>query len=112
MPLDIGDLVLLILAATRHADPHTRWLCELGVTIVNVALGRHFGVPATSVDICNLVSLAVFIPASGWLGDRSVASGCCWRRSSRVGGAGRCPSDPAAGQAVGPLPSQPRRRNT
>src|SRR5580658_5340349 len=48
----------------------------LDVTIVNVALptlGRHFGVPATSVDtvaIYYLVSLAVFIPASGWLGDR------------------------------------------
>jgi EmrB/QacA subfamily drug resistance transporter len=48
----------------------------LDATIVNVALptlGRHFGVPATSVDtvaIYYLVSLAVFIPASGWLGDR------------------------------------------
>ncbi len=48
----------------------------MDVTIVNVALptiGRDFGVPATSVDavsIAFLVSLAVFIPASGWLGDR------------------------------------------
>jgi EmrB/QacA subfamily drug resistance transporter len=48
----------------------------LDATIVNVALptlGRYFGVPATSVDtvaIYYLVSLAVFIPASGWLGDR------------------------------------------
>src|SRR5579862_1627559 len=48
----------------------------LDATIVNVALptlGRHFGVPATSVDtlaIYYLVSLAVVIPASGWLGDR------------------------------------------
>ena len=48
----------------------------LDATIVNVALptlGRAFGVPATSVDtvaIYYLVSLAVFIPASGWLGDR------------------------------------------
>jgi EmrB/QacA subfamily drug resistance transporter len=48
----------------------------LDATIVNVALptlGRTFGVPATSVDtvaIYYLVSLAVFIPASGWLGDR------------------------------------------
>jgi len=48
----------------------------MDVTIVNVALptiGRTFGVPATSVDsvsIAFLVSLAVFIPASGWLGDR------------------------------------------
>ena len=48
----------------------------LDTTIVNVALptlGRDFHVPATSVDtvaIYYLVSLAVFIPASGWLGDR------------------------------------------
>jgi EmrB/QacA subfamily drug resistance transporter len=48
----------------------------MDATIVNVALptiGRDFGVPATSVDgvsISFLVSLAVFIPASGWLGDR------------------------------------------
>ncbi len=48
----------------------------MDVTIVNVALptiGRTFGVPATSVDTVSiyfLVSLAVFIPASGWLGDR------------------------------------------
>ena len=45
-------------------------------TIVNVALptiGRTFGMPATSVasvSIYFLVSLAVFISASGWLGDR------------------------------------------
>ncbi|MDQ1695979.1 MAG: hypothetical protein QOJ03_1332, partial [Frankiaceae bacterium] len=45
-------------------------------TIVNVALpqlGRDFGVPAADVDtviVGFLVSLAVFIPASGWLGDR------------------------------------------
>ncbi len=48
----------------------------LDTTIVNVALpaiGRSFHVAATSVDsvsIFFLVSLAVFIPASGWLGDR------------------------------------------
>ena len=48
----------------------------LDATIVNVALptiGRDFGVSATAVDsisIAFLVSLAVFIPASGWLGDR------------------------------------------
>ena len=48
----------------------------LDATIVNVALptiGRDFGVSATAVDaisISFLVSLAVFIPASGWLGDR------------------------------------------
>jgi EmrB/QacA subfamily drug resistance transporter len=48
----------------------------LDATIVNVALptiGRDFNVSATAVDsisIAFLVSLAVFIPASGWLGDR------------------------------------------
>jgi len=48
----------------------------LDATIVNVALptiGRDFAVSATAVDgisIAFLVSLAVFIPASGWLGDR------------------------------------------
>jgi EmrB/QacA subfamily drug resistance transporter len=48
----------------------------MDVTIVNVALptiGRDFAVSPTSVDsisIAFLVSLAVFIPASGWLGDR------------------------------------------
>jgi EmrB/QacA subfamily drug resistance transporter len=48
----------------------------MDVTIVNVALptiGRDFGVGPTAVDsisIAFLVSLAVFIPASGWLGDR------------------------------------------
>ena len=45
-------------------------------TIVNVALptlAREFQVPATSVElvvISYLISLAVFIPVSGWLGDR------------------------------------------
>jgi EmrB/QacA subfamily drug resistance transporter len=48
----------------------------MDATIVNVALptiGREFHVTATAVDtiaIGFLVSLAVFIPASGWLGDR------------------------------------------
>jgi EmrB/QacA subfamily drug resistance transporter len=48
----------------------------MDVTIVNVALptiGRDFHVNPTSIDsiaIAFLVSLAVFIPASGWLGDR------------------------------------------
>jgi EmrB/QacA subfamily drug resistance transporter len=48
----------------------------MDVTIVNVALptiGRDFSVSPTAVDtiaIAYLVSLAVFIPASGWLGDR------------------------------------------
>ena len=52
------------------------FMAILDATIVNVALpalGRHFGVPATSVatvSIYYLVSLAVCIPASGWLGDR------------------------------------------
>ncbi len=48
----------------------------MDTTIVNVALptiGRTFRVPSTSVasiSIYYLVSLAVFISASGWLGDR------------------------------------------
>src|SRR3954447_16053904 len=49
---------------------------SLDSTIVNVALatlGRQFNVPPShieSVVIGYLVSLAIFIPASGWLGDR------------------------------------------
>src|SRR6201997_4185360 len=74
----------------------------MDVTIVNVALptiGRDFSVSPTAVDsvsIAYLVSLAVFIPASGWLGDRfggrrvlltaiavfSVASALCGMASS------------------------------
>ncbi|HYZ52361.1 MAG TPA: MDR family MFS transporter, partial [Streptosporangiaceae bacterium] len=48
----------------------------MDATIVNVALptiGRDFAVGATavaSISIAFLVSLAAFIPASGWLGDR------------------------------------------
>ncbi len=48
----------------------------MDTSIVNVALpsiGRDFHVTPTAVDgisIAFLVSLAVFIPASGWLGDR------------------------------------------
>src|SRR5947209_19563931 len=45
-------------------------------TIVNVALpsiGRQLDVPSTSIDavvVAYLLSLAIVIPASGWLGDR------------------------------------------
>jgi EmrB/QacA subfamily drug resistance transporter len=52
------------------------FLSTMDTTIVNVALpalGRSFSVRTTSVDtvsIWYLVSLAVFVPASGWLGDR------------------------------------------
>jgi EmrB/QacA subfamily drug resistance transporter len=52
------------------------FMAIMDTTIVNVALptlGRDFHVRPTSVDavvIGFLVSLAVFIPASGWLGDR------------------------------------------
>ncbi len=48
----------------------------LDATIVNVALatlGREFNVPPAATEavvVGYLVSLAVFIPASGWLGDR------------------------------------------
>lgn len=52
------------------------FMAIMDTTIVNVALpvlGRTFGVPADHVNgvvVGFLVSLAVFIPASGWLGDR------------------------------------------
>ena len=52
------------------------FMAILDTTIVNVALptlGRDFHVTTTAlatVVIGFLVSLAVFIPASGWLGDR------------------------------------------
>lgn len=48
----------------------------LDSTIVNVALvtlGREFHVPPVTTEavvVAYLVSLAVFIPSSGWLGDR------------------------------------------
>lgn len=48
----------------------------MDTTIVNVALpslARQLGVPSTSIDavvVAYLVSLAVVMPASGWLGDR------------------------------------------
>ena len=48
----------------------------MDITIVNVALpsiGHQFGVAETALDavaVGYLVSLAVFIPAAGWLGDR------------------------------------------
>src|SRR5438309_11879741 len=48
----------------------------MDVTIVNVALpsiGRQLGIPSVSLDavvVAYLLSLAVVIPASGWLGDR------------------------------------------
>jgi EmrB/QacA subfamily drug resistance transporter len=52
------------------------FMAVMDITIVNVALptiGREFGVPSTEVDLVVtsfLVTLAIFIPASGWLGDR------------------------------------------
>jgi len=52
------------------------FLTIMDATIVNVALpqlGRQFHVPPAHVDtvvVGFLVSLAIFIPASGWLGDR------------------------------------------
>lgn len=51
-------------------------LSSLDATIVNVtlaSLGRAFGVPASEVEavtVWYLVSLAVIMPASGWLADR------------------------------------------
>ena len=52
------------------------FMAIMDATIVNVALpqlGRQFGVPAAKIDtivVGFLVSISVFIPASGWLGDR------------------------------------------
>jgi EmrB/QacA subfamily drug resistance transporter len=52
------------------------FLSTMDTTIVNVALpsiGKAFSIPSTAADsitISYLVSLAIFIPASGWLGDR------------------------------------------
>jgi len=52
------------------------FLSTLDTTIVNVtlpAIGKAFAVPSASVGLVSLwylVSLAVFMPASGWLGDR------------------------------------------
>ncbi|HTW99302.1 MAG TPA: MFS transporter, partial [Acidimicrobiales bacterium] len=52
------------------------FMAIMDATIVNVALptlGRQFSVRPDAVDsvvIAFLVSLAVFIPTSGWLGDR------------------------------------------
>jgi EmrB/QacA subfamily drug resistance transporter len=52
------------------------FMAIMDATIVNVALptiGREFGVAAdqvATVSIAFLVSLAVFIPVSGWVGDR------------------------------------------
>src|SRR5690348_8580786 len=54
----------------------TMFMSIMDSTIVNVALpslGRQLGVSNTSIDavvVGYLVSLAVVIPASGWLGDR------------------------------------------
>jgi MFS family permease len=59
------------------------FLSTMDTTIVNVALpsiGDAFAVPSTSVDsiiIAFLVTLAVCIPASGWLGTASAAGGSC-----------------------------------
>jgi len=71
--------------ARRQIDPKisvsvvyvlAMFMAIMDITIVNVALptiGREFSVPPAQVDVVVtsfLVSLAVFIPASGWLGDR------------------------------------------
>src|SRR6201995_4956824 len=48
-------------------------LAATSVTVALPTIGRDFGVSATAVDgiaIAFLVSLAITIPASGWLGDR------------------------------------------
>lgn len=92
--------------ARRSLDPRisvgivyvaAQFMSTMDSTIVNVALptlSNRFHVPSASVDavvVGYLVSLAMFIPASGWLGDRwgtkrvflfalagfSLASVCC-----------------------------------
>src|SRR5262249_55997649 len=53
-----------------------QFMSIMDTTIVNVALptlAREFHVASASIDavvVGYLISLAVFIPASGWLGDR------------------------------------------
>jgi EmrB/QacA subfamily drug resistance transporter len=85
MPTSAPDGVLTP-ALTRRVSAHKTavavvyvaaiFLSTMDTTIVNVALptiGHAFHVPTASVDeisISYLVSLAVFVPASGWLGDR------------------------------------------
>src|SRR6516164_4428747 len=72
----------------------------MDITIVNVALptiGRDFQIAPTAVDgvvIAYLVSLAVFIPASGWLGDRFGASACSSPRSPCSPSARSCAASP------------------
>ena len=104
----------------------------MDITIVNVALptiGRDFDVPpasVASVSIAFLVSLAVFMPASGWLGDRfggkrvllgaivvfTIASALCGlaqpHRARHVPGpAGRRRRDADAGRAGDAVPRLP-----
>ena len=73
----------------------------MDITIVNVALptiGRDFHIAPTAVDgivIAYLVSLAVFIPASGWLGDRFGGKRVLLDRHRRLHrGLGRCAAWP------------------
>src|SRR3954447_6191406 len=67
LPAKISVSVVYVLAL---------FMTIMDTTIVNVALpqlGSSFGVPAAHVNtvvVGYLVSLAVFIPVSGWLGDR------------------------------------------
>jgi EmrB/QacA subfamily drug resistance transporter len=82
---DSGALGNRVLRASRQMSPKVivsvvyvvaMFMAIMDTTIVNVALptiSRELSVPLNRVDgvtVGFLVSLAVFIPASGWLGDR------------------------------------------
>jgi EmrB/QacA subfamily drug resistance transporter len=63
----------IIVAAVYVASMLMNTLDSTIVIVALATLGREFNVPAVeteSVVVAYLVSLAVFIPASGWLGDR------------------------------------------
>src|SRR5690606_36904049 len=79
--LAIGELVLRNLTQNQKWIVATVYVCgmilnSLDSTIVNVTLatlGREFGVEASEIEavsVAYLVSLAVIMPASGWLSDR------------------------------------------
>lgn len=63
----------VIVAAVYVASMLMNTLDSTMVIVALATLGREFDVPAVATEavvVAYLVSLAVFIPASGWLGDR------------------------------------------
>lgn len=63
----------IVVAAVYVASMLMNTLDSTMVIVALATLGREFNVPAVATEavvIAYLVSLAVFIPASGWLGDR------------------------------------------